>query len=79
MKLLVIEDEPKTANFLKRGFSEAGFVVDVAPDGGAALGLIQALRPMGTLPRTGSLPCSQRTTGFRRYSERSMPAGSTTV
>jgi two-component system copper resistance phosphate regulon response regulator CusR len=42
MKLLVIEDEPKTANFLKRGFSEAGFVVDVAPDGGAALGLIQA-------------------------------------
>src|ERR1035437_7786128 len=42
MKLLVIEDEPKTANFLKRGFSEAGFVVDVAPDGGAALRLIQA-------------------------------------
>ena len=32
MKLLVIEDEPKTANFLKLSFSETGFVVDVAPD-----------------------------------------------
>src|SRR6266851_3340069 len=42
MKLLVIEDEQKTANFLKRGFSEAGFVVDVAPDGVEALRLIQA-------------------------------------
>src|SRR5262252_2463643 len=42
MKLLVIEDDQKTASFLKRGFSEAGFVVDVAPDGPEALRLIQA-------------------------------------
>jgi len=42
MKLLVIEDEHKTASFLKRGFSEAGFVVDVAPDGAEAMRLIQA-------------------------------------
>jgi two-component system copper resistance phosphate regulon response regulator CusR len=33
MKILVIEDEPKTANFVKKGLHEAGFVVDVAPDG----------------------------------------------
>ena len=33
MKILVIEDEVKTANFLKKGLSEAGFVVDVAVDG----------------------------------------------
>lgn len=33
MRLLVIEDEAKTAKFLKKGLSEAGFVVDVAPDG----------------------------------------------
>jgi len=33
MRLLVIEDEVKTANFLKKGFSEAGYVVDVAADG----------------------------------------------
>ena len=43
MKLLVVEDEPKTASFLKRGFSEAGFVTDVASDGVEALRLIQAL------------------------------------
>jgi two-component system copper resistance phosphate regulon response regulator CusR len=42
MKLLVVEDEQKTASFLKRGFSEAGFVVDVAPDGVEAMRLIQA-------------------------------------
>ncbi len=33
MRLLVIEDEAKTAKFLKKGLSEAGFVVDVALDG----------------------------------------------
>ena len=41
MKLLVIEDATETASFLKRGFSEAGFVVDVAPDGPEAMRLIQ--------------------------------------
>ena len=33
MRILVIEDEAKTAKFLKKGLSEAGFVVDVAADG----------------------------------------------
>jgi two-component system copper resistance phosphate regulon response regulator CusR len=33
MKLLVVEDEPKTAAFLRKGLGEAGFVVDVASDG----------------------------------------------
>ncbi len=33
MKLLIVEDEVKTASFLKRGFGEAGFVVSVAADG----------------------------------------------
>jgi two-component system copper resistance phosphate regulon response regulator CusR len=33
MRILVIEDEPKTANFVKKGLREAGFVVDVAHDG----------------------------------------------
>jgi two-component system, OmpR family, copper resistance phosphate regulon response regulator CusR len=33
MKILVIEDEMKTAKFLKKGLGEAGFVVDVANDG----------------------------------------------
>lgn len=33
MKILVIEDEVKTAKFLKKGLSEAGYMVDVARDG----------------------------------------------
>jgi two-component system copper resistance phosphate regulon response regulator CusR len=33
MKLLILEDEVKTANFLKQGFSEAGFVVSLAANG----------------------------------------------
>lgn len=33
MKILVVEDEVKTAKFLKKGLNEAGFVVDVARDG----------------------------------------------
>ena len=41
MKLLVVEDEPKTAGFLRRGFSEAGFLVEVAADGPEGLRLIQ--------------------------------------
>ena len=33
MRILVIDDEEKTARFLKRGLGEAGFVVDVAGNG----------------------------------------------
>jgi len=33
MKLLIVEDEQKTASYLRRGLMEAGFAVDVANDG----------------------------------------------
>lgn len=33
MKVLVVDDDPKTARLLKRGLSEEGFVVDVCHDG----------------------------------------------
>ena len=33
MKILIIEDEAKTGNYLKQGLTEAGFVADVARDG----------------------------------------------
>ena len=36
MRILVVEDEPKTGDYLKQGLTEAGFVVDLArsgPDG----------------------------------------------
>jgi len=39
MKLLIVEDEAKTAKFLKKGLEEAGFVIDVARDGLAGLHL----------------------------------------
>jgi two-component system copper resistance phosphate regulon response regulator CusR len=37
MKILVVEDEQKTARYLKKGLNEAGFVVDFAADGRQAL------------------------------------------
>ena len=33
MKILIVEDEPKTGDYLKQGLSEAGFMVDLARDG----------------------------------------------
>jgi len=33
MKLLVVEDESKTANYVRQGLTEAGFVVDLARNG----------------------------------------------
>jgi two-component system, OmpR family, copper resistance phosphate regulon response regulator CusR len=41
MKILVIEDEVKTARFLRKGLGEAGYAVEVAPDG--RRGLEQAM------------------------------------
>src|SRR5712675_2063685 len=39
MKVLVVEDEPKTAAYLRTGLSENGFVVDVAEHGDDGLHL----------------------------------------
>ena len=33
MKLLIVEDEPKTAAYLSKGLQENGFVVDLAENG----------------------------------------------
>lgn len=33
MKLLIVEDEPKTGNYLRQGLIEAGYVVDLASNG----------------------------------------------
>jgi len=43
MKLLIVEDEMKTASYLKRGLEEQGFVVDVSADGeeGLQLALVE--------------------------------------
>lgn len=44
MKILVVEDEPKTGDYLRQGLAEAGFVVDLARDGldGRHLALTEA-------------------------------------
>ena len=33
VKILIVEDEPKTGDYLRQGLMEAGFVVDLARDG----------------------------------------------
>ena len=44
MRILLIEDEKKTAAFLSKGLREAGFTVETAPDGEAGLALARATR-----------------------------------
>lgn len=39
MKILIIEDEPKTTAYLKKGLAESGFIVDLASDGEAGFHL----------------------------------------
>jgi len=41
MKILVVEDEPKTGDYLKQGLEEAGFVVDLARNGEDGLHLAE--------------------------------------
>ncbi len=42
MKVLIVEDEPKTGDYLKQGLTEAGFVADLARDGWDGLEMAQA-------------------------------------
>jgi two-component system copper resistance phosphate regulon response regulator CusR len=44
MRLLVVEDEPKTGAYLKKGLGENGFVIDVAIDGIQALDFTEAAK-----------------------------------
>lgn len=43
MKILIVEDEPKTGDYLKQGLNEAGFIADLARTGpdGLHLGLTE--------------------------------------
>jgi heavy metal response regulator len=42
MRILVVEDEKRIADFLLRGLQGAGYAVDAAPDGVTALSLVNA-------------------------------------
>ncbi len=39
MRLLVVEDEKKVANFIRKGLAEEGYAVDLAHDGEEGLGM----------------------------------------
>lgn len=43
MKLLVIEDDEKTASYIRKGLSESGFIVDLCADGEEGLYLVTQL------------------------------------
>jgi DNA-binding response OmpR family regulator len=45
MRILIVEDEPKVANFVRQGLQEERHSVDVAGDGDAALDLLAAVPP----------------------------------
>ncbi|WP_374257811.1 heavy metal response regulator transcription factor [Aquabacterium sp.] len=40
MRILIVEDEPKTGEYLRQGLREAGFVVDLVPNGTDGLHLM---------------------------------------
>ena len=42
MRILVVEDESRIADFLSRGLVSAGYAVDVAATGGAAIDMIHS-------------------------------------
>ena len=42
MKILIVEDEPKTGAYLRQGLTEAGFVTDLARDGWEGLELAKS-------------------------------------
>jgi two-component system copper resistance phosphate regulon response regulator CusR len=43
MKILIVEDEPKTVAYLRKGLTEQGYAVDFASDGESGLHLAQSL------------------------------------
>jgi len=42
MRILVVEDEKRIADFLSRGLESGGYAVDVAPDGASAVEMVHA-------------------------------------
>ena len=37
MKILIVEDEPKTGEYLRQGLTEAGYISDLVPNGADGL------------------------------------------
>lgn len=45
MRILIVEDEPEIAGYLRRGFAFEGFTVEIAADGNAALSIARERPP----------------------------------
>src|SRR5438309_11470926 len=56
MRILVVEDERKVANFISQGLQEEGHTVEVAKDGEAALDLLENGPPYDLLALDGMRP-----------------------
>src|SRR5437870_5724154 len=56
MRILVVEDERKVANFISQGLQEEGHTVEVAKDGEAALDLLENGPPYDLLVLDVMLP-----------------------
>jgi CheY-like chemotaxis protein len=76
MRILVIEDEKKTAAFLAKGLCEAGFAVDLAQDGQTDLELARTTK--SDLPRYHAAN-QRRLARGRRTSPRYSAVASTTL
>ena len=37
MRILIVEDEPKTGEYLRQGLTEAGYIADLVPNGSDGL------------------------------------------
>ena len=68
MRILVFEDEPGIAHFIRQGSSETGYAVDVSLDGQAGLEYAGSViqhppehgRPSSSCPSSSSLASSAR-------------------
>ncbi|WP_456298604.1 hypothetical protein [Caulobacter hibisci] len=63
-KILIVEDEPKTVAYLRKGLSEQGYAVDFASDGESGLHLAQTW----TTTPSSSTSCCPGWTGSRCWS-----------
>lgn len=49
MRILIVEDEPKVASFIRRALEEESYAVDVCPDGIQGRDLANIIHFNGTL------------------------------
>jgi DNA-binding response OmpR family regulator len=74
MRILVVEDEPKVASFIRQGLEEEGYAVDVASDGVAAVDLALGGTPYDLIVLDVMLPKRDGFAVLRSLREHHLPA-----